>query len=165
MILTLPFWEGTGVGMAYANISTYQPATMPAASMHSTSSIRSSSAPIYTTSSATVHCIGSGGGAGGGITSGASHRGTYVPVHATTVGVKSVQLPALSISRQNYASLDEPVMDYTIPRPRRVEEDDHETDPYDGEVVPIGNTPWMIILLMGVGYIAYVAYKRRKASK
>lgn len=38
-------------------------------------------------------------------------------------------------------------------------------NPNDPFATPLTDTPWLIILLLGVGYIAYVAYKRRKASK
>ena len=39
------------------------------------------------------------------------------------------------------------------------------SDPYFGEVVPITDTPWLIMLLLALGYIAFIAYRRRKTSR
>lgn len=45
--------------------------------------------------------------------------------------------------------------------PRRVSEDDHNADP----MLPIGDTPWVIMALLALGYIAFVTYRRHKTSR
>lgn len=165
VVIALPLLGGHEVGSVCA--AGYQPATMPTTSMRSTSALRASSAPVYTTSSATVHTVGSGGGATGGSYSGGGiHRGSYTPVQSATAGVPAVQLPALSITSQNLSSVEHSVRGGGTPsRPRRVGEDETDPDPYSGPAAPIGDTPWLIMALLGIGYIAFRAFRHRKTSR
>ena len=39
------------------------------------------------------------------------------------------------------------------------------SDPYFGEVVPLTDTPWMIMALLALAYIAFIAYRRRKVPR
>ena len=48
--------------------------------------------------------------------------------------------------------------------PRRVSHDDDEDDPYMGNVVPLGDTPWLIILLLSLGYIAFRLFRKKRVE-
>ena len=48
--------------------------------------------------------------------------------------------------------------------PRRVSHDDDEDDPYMGNVVPLGDTPWFIMLLLSLGYIAFRLFRKKRVE-
>ena len=44
--------------------------------------------------------------------------------------------------------------------PRRVSEDDHNADPF----MPLGDTPWFIMLILSLGYIAFRFFRKKKVK-
>ncbi len=104
-------------------------ATMPAAS-------QSSGYTMHTTSSATVHTIGSGGAGGGGMSAG----GSSASQRGVVYGSPSIALPTLAMATQSHASnisANEPV--HRSVGPKRMpgytlDEEDEGTEQYiDGE--------------------------------
>lgn len=167
--------------------------------------------PIYTTSSATIHTIGSGGGNGGGVSSspsgdrGASSRGM-------SYSGGSVAMPALAVNCSLLATSSVSAAEASVPRaggPRKIKEngdgeyqgesngsgkywDEEEgwVDLFVGAIkieggkvyqctsvspivwtymrdqedpsnpTPLGNTPWLWMLLLVLGYGVFKARKR-----
>ena len=50
----------------------------------------------------------------------------------------------------------------TNPGPRRVGSNDHLPDPYLKD--PIGDVPWILFIILGVGYIAYRRFRTRRVE-
>lgn len=44
--------------------------------------------------------------------------------------------------------------------PRRVSEDDHNADPF----MPLGDTPWFIMLLLSLSYIAFRLFRKKRVE-
>ena len=106
--------------------------------------------PLYTTSSRKRGTFNGGGG---------------IPNFSGTCSAVTISRDNFSRSQQtNYGN------SITPSKPRRVNGDDEDDpgetpDPFAGDAAPIGDAPWLIILLLGVGYIAFVSYRRRKTQK
>ena len=94
----------------------------------------------------------------------------YTPVASHTECYKAIShsMPSMSqpstcstvlSSHDDYSPYSAPTNRYGAPSgPRRVSEDDHNADPF----MPVGDTPWIILTILACGYIAYIAYRRRK---
>ena len=106
----------------------------------------------------------------------------FSPLHTTSSSKKrtvcasqfavsaEVQLPAVSITNRNWeevsstsAASTNPVI--TSPGPRKVGGNDHPEDPYWGEIVPVGELPFVLLALLAAMYAVYCAMIRKKETK
>ena len=83
---------------------------------------------------------------------------SYVPSTATTSAARptghfSTTVNALDESGCSYAPGTD--RSYKPYRPRRVEDDSPEDDPYMGNHTPIGDTPYILFALLLAGYVVY----------
>ena len=102
----------------------------------------------------------------------------FSPLHTTSSSKKrtvcasqfvvsaEVQLPAVSITNRNWeevsstsAASGNPVI--TSPGPRKVGGNDHPEDPYWGEIVPVGDLPFVFFALL-VSVFCFVQRNRAK---
>lgn len=107
----------------------------------------SSSVKIYTTSSAQVRTIGSGGGsgAGGGI---ATTNGVGSSRRGITYGGASVAMPTLALATPTYAATASMQEEYNAFGPKRIQANDDGE--YEGETSVDGNQYWD-----GEGWVNY----------
>lgn len=108
----------------------------------------------------------------------------FSPLHTTSSSKKrtvcasqfavsaEVQLPAVSISSRNMedvinssSAASNPTI-VTSPGPRKVGGNDHPEDPYWGTVVPIGEVPFVLLLLLaGMFCLRIYVMKQTKTEK
>jgi len=131
---------------------------------HASAPAANTSAQIHTTSSAAVKSVGSGSGGGGGIggamaASGGSHSSSSRGIQYG--GGASVSLPSLALVTPAYSSdhmMGEQGEQAERMMMRRAKKDDPGTpggDPGSGGgsgFMPVGPTPWLLILLLAAGY-------------
>ena len=113
---------------------------------HSSMPARSASASgkgLYTTSSATLHSVGSGGGGGGGSVNGGSRRSTSHRISYGS-GSVSVAMPALAMAASSSASTAVTDASTRGMKPRRIIDngDGTYTGEYDTEPSIDGNQYW-----------------------
>ena len=157
LTLTLPFSEGLGVG-SYAHAASPYGVQVPM------SSRPNSTYMMHTTSSARVMSVGSG----------ASSSQTIINTHTTarqasmgivpTGGRFTTYVPAIDADGHAYTPSQITAGDTSPHRPhiRKVGHDDDEDDPFMGNVVPITNTPWILFILLAIGY-GYFKLRKRSA--
>lgn len=164
IILTLPFMAGTGVGLAYADISTYHSAGEPVVQWQSTSSMlrpTRDAARVSYTQPAQYRNKQS-----------ATPVMNWKPLYATTnrkkgivrggISNQSGSFSALAISRDNYDNRSQESSVNNDFGPRRVGPGPGGGLPPDPFYPPVGDTPWLIMVLLGICYITFVTYKRKK---
>lgn len=162
IFLTLPFRDGLGLG--YSAFALSFEVQVPIAS-------RGTQMTMYTTSNARVTHIGSAGfGTPVNSTPSSSYRPSQTVINMSTTS-RPVSAAAISTGRfTTYV----PAVDASghaqdpyapnRPRPRKVEDEDHEIDPYmPANVAPLGDTPWILLILLLLGYAAFA--KRRQIFK
>lgn len=124
---------------------------------------------LHQTSSATLHSIGassttSAGAGYGGVqgNSGGVTLGASTPVAVPAVNFQSTSVMHKSGSTLPNAAADGVVIANDVPNnnqpagPKRVGPDTPPADPYDG---PLGDTPWLLMLLLALGYALRVGKK------
>lgn len=85
---------------------------------------------------------------------------------AQNISKTDMQLPALAISRSNMEDVSDAFFN-----PNQVTSGPRKAPPGGGGggsgvlPNPIGDTPWMIMALLALGYIAFVTYRRHKTSR
>ena len=81
-----------------------------------------------------------------------------------TNGHFQTMVSALDINGHSYAPGQEPTgQGYRPGQIRRVGHDDDEDDPMMGNVVPVGNTPWILMLILSLGYFCFKLITRTRA--
>ena len=124
--------------------------------------------PLHSVSASQVHVVGSGGGAGGGIAGngGSAYRASYSPASASVAmsSMPSYNFQTTSAYRTNAGASAQPVVlaegaAYSSPF-----EPTDEDDPI-GTVTPqpVGDAPWLVMLLFAAGFIAFRYSRRRNA--
>ena len=124
--------------------------------------------PLNSVSASQVHGVGSGGGAGGGIAGngGSAYRASYSPASASVAmpSMPSYNFQTTSAYRTNAGASAQPVVlaegaAYSSPF-----DPTDEDDPI-GTVTPqpVGDAPWLVMLLFAAGFIAFRYSRRRNA--
>ena len=131
---------------------------------HASAPAANTSAQIHTTSSASVKSVGSGSGGGGsavaatGGSHGSSSRGMQYG------GAASVSMPSLALVTPAYSSEHmmgeqgeqaERMMMHRAKRETGTPGDNPGTEGF----IPVGNTPWLLMLLFATGYGIYLSRK------
>ena len=122
--------------------------------------------PLHSVSASQVHVVGCGGGAGGGIAGngGSAYRASYSPASASVAmpSMPSYNFQTTSAYRTNAGASAQPVVlaenaAYSSPF-----DPTDEDDPI-GTVTPqpVGDAPWLVMLLFAAGFIAF-RYSRRR---
>lgn len=98
-----------------------------------------------------------------------TRRTSNEPMMNTSSGRFSTYVPDVdNVSGQSYSPASS---NHAPGGPRRVkgedEDDERETDDpgLPSNFVPITDTPWMIMALLALAYIAFIAYRRRKVPR
>ena len=124
--------------------------------------------PLHSVPASQVHVVGSGGGAGGGIAGngGSAYRASYSPASASVAmsSMPSYNFQTTSAYRTNAGASAQPVVlaegaAYSSPF-----DPTDEDDPI-GTVTPqpVGDAPWLVMLLFAAGFIAFRYSRRRNA--
>ena len=124
--------------------------------------------PLNSVSASQVHGVGSGGGAGGGIAGngGSAYRASYSPASASVAmsSMPSYNFQTTSAYRTNAGASAQPVVlaegaAYSSPF-----DPTDEDDPI-GTVTPqpVGDAPWLVMLLFAAEFIAFRYSRRRNA--
>lgn len=123
---------------------------------------------LHSVSASQVHVVGSGGGAGGGIAGngGSAYRASYSPASASVAmpSMPSYNFQTTSAYRTTAGASAQPVVlaegaAYSSPF-----DPTDEDDPI-GTVTPqpVGDAPWLVMLLFAAGFIAFRYSRRRNA--
>lgn len=124
--------------------------------------------PLHSVSASQVHVVGCGGGAGGGIAGngGSAYRASYSPASASVAmpSMPSYNFQTTSAYRTNAGASAQPVIlaenaAYSSPF------DPDEDDPI-GTVTPqpVGDAPWLLLLLLVAGYVLFPPMRRSMTS-
>ena len=124
--------------------------------------------PLHSVPASQVHVVGSGGGAGGGIAGngGSAYRASYSPASASVAmpSMPSYNFQTTSAYRTTAGASAQPVVlaegaAYSSPF-----DPTDEDDPI-GTVTPqpVGDAPWLVMLLFAAGFIAFRYSRRRNA--
>ena len=157
--------------VASAKLASYNGAAVPVTSMRSTSTMFRSSAPqsyrntqtfgVQQTSISVVNWQTNMG-----------TKRSYSAAQSGTVNVNRVSLPVLAITERNIAYAEQSFAGeeenaYTAkPRPRKVSGDNDDDNPggpmEDGNYTPIGETPYVMMLILAITYIILTIRRRKK---
>lgn len=125
--------------------------------------------PLHSVSASQVHVVGSGGGAGGGAVGngGSAYRGSFSPASASVAmpSIPSYNFQTTSAYRTNAGASAQPVVlaegaAYSSPF-----DPTDEDDPI-GTVTPqpVGDAPWLLLLLLVAGYVLFPPMRRSMTS-
>lgn len=116
---------------------------------------------MHTTSSARVMSVGSGGTSSSTFQMNTTARQASMGI-VPTGGRFTTYVPAIDADGHAYTPSQITAGDTSPHRPhiRKVGHDDDEDDPFMGNVVPITDTPWILFLLLAIGYGCYKLRKR-----
>jgi len=139
---------------------------------HASAPAASTSGQIHTTSSASVKSVGSGSGGGGGIggavaASGGSHSSSSRGIQ--NAGAASVSMPTLAWVTPAYSSdhmmgeQGEQAERMMMHRAKKDGPGTGPSNPGSEGFIPVGNTPWLLMLLFAIGYGIFLKRKSHQA--
>jgi len=141
-----------------------------ARSGHASAPASNTSGQIHTTSSATVKSVGSGSGGGGGVVaavSGGSHGSSSRGIQ--NAGAASVSMPSLAWVTPAYSSdhmmgeQGEQAERMMMHRAKKDGPGTGPSNPGSEGFIPVGNTPWLLMLLFAIGYGIFLKRKSHQA--
>ena len=89
---------------------------------------------------------------------------TVLSQQPLTSGRFQVSVNPLDANGRAYAPGQQTTQTNAARGPRRVGHNDDEDDPFMGQVVPLGDTPWFIMLLLSLGYIAFRLFRKKRVE-
>ncbi len=119
---------------------------------------------MHTTSSARVMSVGSGGTSSSTFQMNTTARQANKGIMSSG-GRFTTYVPAIDVNGHAYTPSQITAGETSSGRPhiRKVGHDDDEDDPFMGNVVPITDTPWMLFILLAIGY-GYFKLRKRSAQ-
>ena len=116
---------------------------------------------MHTTSSARVMSVGSGGTSSSTFQMNTTARQANKGIMSSG-GRFTTYVPTIDVNGHAYTPSQITAGETAPHRPhiRKVGHDDDEDDPFMDNVDPIGNTPWMLFVLLAIGYGCYKLRKR-----
>lgn len=134
---------------------------------------------IYRTSSHTVHEVGSGGGGGGAAGSTGGHGSSNRGIRASSgsVSIPSIAYTPMPLAARNIQDGMTAEQGLRASMPRRViindgggDEGDYDEenlrpgyDPQDPFFTPVGDIPWLLMLLLGLAYCCKPILQRNRS--